>query len=227
MKTNQNALLFFAVLNPNGQTAMTHGKQLALPEPTTTKESNTMISNIETLSAGPYCLGTIEACTTIFAGARKDLAAEVEQLEAEIESLKRKRMPRLKQLVARAADHYAVLEAAIAASPHLFEKPKTQTFAGIKVGFRKGSGGIDWADDARVVALIKKHFSKAEAELLIKTTEKPIAKALADLDLADLKRIGCTVEATGEVVFIKPTDSAVDKVVNALLKEATEGEVQS
>jgi hypothetical protein len=203
----------FQIETTTGQTAITYG----------VKETN-MIAFTEQ-AAGPYCLGTIEALTAAFAGDRKDLADELERLNAEIEALKRKRMPRIKQLVARSADKYAMLEAAIAASPQLFEKPKTQTFAGIKVGFRKGTGGIDWDDDARVVALIKKHFPKAQAELLIKTTEKPIAKALADLDVADLKKIGCRVDATGEVVFIKPTDSAVDKIVSALLKEAVESEV--
>lgn len=181
-----------------------------------------MISTIENQSAGPYCLGTIETLTNVFAGDRKDLAAAVEKLNDEIEAVKRKHLPRIKQLVARTADRYAVLEAAIVASPQLFEKPKTQTFAGIKVGFRKGTGGIDWVDDAKVCERIEKLFPKAQADLLIKTTKKPIAKALADLDVADLKKIGCTVEATGEVVVIKPTDSAVDKVVMALLKEATE-----
>ena len=90
------------------------------------------------------------------------------------------------------------------------------------MGFRKGTGGIDWSDDDQTVKLIEKHFPKTQAELLIKTTKKPIKKALADLDVADLKRIGCTVESTGDVVFIKPADSTVDKHVNALLKEAME-----
>jgi arsenate reductase-like glutaredoxin family protein len=203
----------FQIETTTGQTAITYG----------VKQTN-MIAFTEQ-AAGPYCLGTIDALTTKFSADRKALAEEVAQLNTEIEALKRKRLGKIKTLVATAADSYATLEAAIAASPQLFEKPKTQTFAGIKVGFRKGTGGIDWDDDARVVALIKKHFPKAQAELLIKTKEKPIAKALADLDVSDLKKIGCRVEATGEVVFIKPTDSAVDKIVSALLKEATESEV--
>lgn len=185
-----------------------------------------MISIIETTGARPTpTLAEIEKLTIAFADARALLASEVTNLEQELEALKRKRMPAIKALVARAADKSAALTQAVSAAPQLFEKPKTQTFAGIKVGFRKGTGGIDWADDARVCALIEKHFPKAQAELLIKTTKKPIAKALADLDVADLKRIGCTVEATGEIVVIKPTDSSVDKIVNALLKDATETEV--
>ncbi len=186
-----------------------------------------MISTTENLASRTPAnsLGSIEALTTKYAKARKALGDAVAELEQKIEALKRQHMSHLKSLVADASDCHATLAHAIQASPSLFEKPKTQTFAGIKVGFRKGTGGIDWDDDAKVVALIEKHFPKPQAELLIKTTKKPIAKALADLDVSDLKRIGCRVESTGEVVFIKPTDSAVDKIVNALLKEATEGEV--
>lgn len=205
--------IVFQIKTSTGQTALTYG----------VKKTN-MISNIETTASSPETLASIEVLTTRYSTARKLLAQEVAELNDEIEALKRKRMGRIKQWLGRAADHYAALDHAIKASPQLFDKPKTQTFAGIKVGYRKGTGGIDWADDAKVVALIEKHFTKPQAELLIKTTKKPIAKALADLDVADLKKIGCTVEATGEVVFIKPTDSAVDKIINALMKEATECE---
>jgi hypothetical protein len=186
-----------------------------------------MIRLNEELSGPPaVSLGSIEALTAKYAKARQALGDAVTQLEQKLEAVRRQHMSHLKSLVADAADAHATLAHAIQESPSLFEKPKTHTFAGIKVGFRKGTGGIDWDDDDKVVALIEKHFPKAQAELLIKTTKKPIAKALADLDVADLKRIGCRVEATGEVLFIKPTDSAVDKIVNALLKEATE-EVQA
>jgi hypothetical protein len=62
-------------------------------------------------------------------------------------------------------------------------------------------------------------------DLLIKITKKPIAKALADLDVSDLKRIGCRVEATGDIVVIASTDSEVDKLVKALLADEVETEV--
>lgn len=183
-----------------------------------------MIANTEPTASADVTLGTIEKATTIYASSRQNLHEEVAALNAEIAAIKQKHMPRIKRLLADAADDYARLSAQLNAAPHLFDKPKTQTFSGIKVGFRKGAGGIDWDDDAVVCARIRKHFPRAQAELLIKTIEKPIAKALADLDVADLKKIGCTVEATGDVVVIKPTDSEVDKIVNALLKEATEQE---
>lgn len=169
-------------------------------------------------------LAEIERRTKTYADARARLAHEVQSLNDSIEALKRGALPAIKKAVAVAACRETELKFCIETAPHLFEKPRTQIFHGIKVGFRKGTGGIDWEDDEKVVALIRKHFPKAQADLLIKTKEKPIAKALADLDVAELKRIGCTVEDTGDVVYVKPTDSEVDKVVNALLKDAVEQE---
>jgi hypothetical protein len=167
-------------------------------------------------------LATIESQAKAYSQERIRLASLVTILNAQLEAIKRKALPAIKRAVAAAAEERSKLGALVDTSHHLFVKPKTVVFHGIKVGLRKGSGGIDWEDDAKVVALIKKHFSKTEAELLIKTTEKPIAKSLSGLDVADLKKLGCTVEDTGDVVVITAVDGEVDKIVNALLKDATE-----
>lgn len=180
-----------------------------------------MIANLEPTPAGAT-LAQIESLTKPYADARRELAEAVQTLEAIIEAAKRQALPKLKRLVATAAAHELDLKNAITAAPDLFTRPRTVVFHGVTVGLRKGSGGIDWADDDQVVKLIEKHFSKDEAELLIKTTKKPIKKALSDLDVATLKKLGCTVESTGDVVVVKPADSQVNKIVNALLKDATE-----
>ena len=39
------------------------------------------------------------------------------------------------------------------------------------------------------------------------------------MSVSDLKKIGVTVIETGDEVFIKPTDSEIDKLINALLKD--------
>lgn len=184
-----------------------------------------MISTFQEPSAGKeVTLTDIERRTKLFADALARLAAIVTKLNDEVEQIKRAALPAIKDAVAAAAGREAGLRALIEENPQIFDKPRTQVFHGIRIGFRKGTGGIDWEDDDKVVALIKKHFPKAQAELLIKTKEKPIAKALQDLDVADLKKIGCTVEDTGDVVVIKPTDSDVDKIVTALLKDALTNE---
>lgn len=168
-----------------------------------------------------WTMADVETRTKRFSDARGHVTEYVSELNAELETIKRQALPRLKELVARAAQREAELRTLLEATPHLFTDPKTQTFHGIKVGFRKGSGAIDWTDDAELVARLKKVFGDESAGY-IRTTEKPIARALGTMDASTLKKLGCTVEDTGDVVVIKATDSDVEKIVSALLKGAGE-----
>lgn len=181
-----------------------------------------MISTNEHIAGNVTALGDLEKLTASFAHDREQVCAIVANMEEELAAVRRRYLGKLRTAVAKAQTSRTLLFTAVEAHPELFERPKTQVFHGIKIGFRKGTGGIDWDDDAKVCELIRKHFPKAQAELLIKTSEKPIAKAIADLDVADLKRIGCRVESTGDVVVVKPMDSEVEKVVTALLSEEAE-----
>ncbi len=165
-------------------------------------------------------LTDIEARAKLYADARESLAAIVSTLNADIEALKRKAMPDIKRCIGRASTHHDQLRTLIEASPELFAKPKSRTLAGIKLGFQKGKGKIEWDDPDQVVRLIKKHFPE-QADVLITTTEKPVKDALNGLTAAELKKLGISVVEGGEAIFIKPADSAVDKLVDALLKEAT------
>lgn len=167
-------------------------------------------------------LNNIETLARRLADVREELTAIIGRLQLKQEALLQEQLPAIKRCVSHAAARHAVLHTGIDGSRELFAKPRTQIFHGLKVGLRKGSGGIDWEDSDAVVARIEKRFPKAQAELLIRTTKKPIAKALADLDIADLKSIGCTIEDTGDMVVIKPVDDAVDKIVNSLLKGAVD-----
>lgn len=166
-------------------------------------------------------LSEIEARAKRYAEAREKLAEIVAGLNAELEALKRGRLPELKRAVARAAEHHEALKSLIEQAPDLFVKPRTVVFHGIKLGYQKGKGRIEWDDPERVVALIRKHFPE-QADVLIATTERPAKEALNNLTAADLKKLGISVAEGGDAVFIKPVDSAVDKMVDALLKDATE-----
>lgn len=166
----------------------------------------------------------IETLTKAFADAHNDLTLIVNALNVEIERAKRARLPDIKRMVARCAEKHDTLKSAIESAPGLFVKPRTYIFHGVKVGLQKGKGGIAWEDDEQVVRLIEKLFKDQPdlLDVLIKTTKKPLANGLEQLDVAELKKLGCTVEETGDVVVIKPVDSAVDKIVRALLKDAVD-----
>lgn len=166
-------------------------------------------------------IAEIEKKTTLYAAERQALSARVQSLQDAMEKLRKEHMPKIRQLVGKCAERHADVKALIEANPDLFVKPKTLVFAGIKVGYKKGGGSMEWEDDAQVVKLIKKHLPD-QADLLIKTKETPSKEALENLDGSDLKKLGVTLVDAGERVFIKPTDSAVDKVLKALLADAEE-----
>ncbi len=163
-------------------------------------------------------MNEIERLTKDYAYAREALAQRVQGLEDEINTLKRKALPHIRKSVEAAAERRERLKSAIEVSHEFFIEPRTVTFHGIKVGLQKGKGKIEWDDDEQVVKLIRKHFPE-QADVLIKTTDKPVKKALAQLTVSELKKLGIEVEETGDQVVIKSTDSEIDKLVNALLKD--------
>lgn len=165
-------------------------------------------------------LADIDARAKKYAAARGHITAIVTALKTGIDLLKTTELPKLRKEIKTAAEHHDALKALIADAPTLFEKPKTVIMHGLKLGYAKSKGKLVIADADRTVTLIKRHFPE-KADDLIKTEETPVAAALNQLTVADLKKVGVTViDATDEVV-IKPVDSDVDKLVSAFLKEAT------
>jgi hypothetical protein len=175
-----------------------------------------MIAFTETL-AGESALTRIENRARNYTELRGEIAALVGELNERIDSLTRAKMPLIKKLAARAATEHAELEAAITAAPHLFEKPRTLTFHGVKCGFRKNEGRLEFDDPDRVVQKIYQIFDAPEPFLRIVT--QPNKETLATLPGTDLKRLGCRIVDTTDVVVIKPADSDLDKKINALLKD--------
>lgn len=169
----------------------------------------------------PVTLSDIESRAKRYSEAREKLTALCAELNAGLDALKRNALPDIKRAIARASEHEAQLRALIEAAPDLFTKPKSLVFHGIKLGYQKGKGKIEWDNAEQVIKLIKKHFPD-QADVLIVTRETPAKDALNNLSAADLKKLGISITEGGEAVFIRPTDSAVDKMVDALLKAATE-----
>ena len=174
-------------------------------------------------------MNEIEARVQSYAGARTKLADAVQQLHDAIENLRRNNLPRIKRNLEKASELHAEVAALIADSPALFIKPRSVVLHGIKVGFEKGKGLISFDDADQVVKLIEKKLPDM-ADVLVKTTSKPVKQALKQLTVQQLKAIGCTVEESGDQVLVRAVDSEVDKLVTALLKgaeaEAFEAEEQ-
>lgn len=163
-------------------------------------------------------MSDVEAATKKYAESRDAVSAIVTTIEEEIAAVKKRHMTRLKRAVGIMAEKQSELKATIEDNAPLFGKRRTQVFYGIKVGLQKQKGEITWTDESQVVKLIHKHFPDM-TESLIKTTEKPLKSALAQLAVSDLKKLGVSVTDDSDAVVIRATDSEIDKLVETLLKD--------
>jgi hypothetical protein len=166
-------------------------------------------------------LTEIEKLAKEFSEARKILRDRVDVLDTGMTALKKRYLPGIRNAVETAKEKQTVLSDAIEDSPDLFVKPRTMTLFGIKFGIEKQKGKLEWEDKNVVVKLIKKLFPDSW-ETYVKVKEDPMKKTLATLPSADLKKLGIQVTETGDAVVIKPADSEVDKLVDALLNEKRE-----
>lgn len=162
-------------------------------------------------------LAGIEARTKDYRSARDTMGKRVQSLQDEIAAATRKWEPQIRKSLLEVKAAESELSAAVAANPGLFARPRSHTFHGVRVGIEKGKGKVTIIEKDRTVELIRKHMED-QFDLLVKTTHKPIKKAIEQLDAKDLKRIGVAVEDAGDQVVIRPVDSELDKMLNALLK---------
>src|ERR1017187_1986854 len=107
-------------------------------------------------AATEVSLAAIDSKAKWFADQRDELGRIVRVLNDQVEAIKRAALPDIKRAVARAAEAHGKLHGLVESAPGLFAKPRTVIFHGIKVGFEKGRGKIEIADQARTVALIEK-----------------------------------------------------------------------
>jgi len=163
-------------------------------------------------------LAEIETATKEYSEKRRQLADLIHDLETQMAVLKRKALPAIRRALDRAIESQDNLRNLIQENPEKFNKPRTRTWHGVKVGFQKSKGTIKWDDKKTVIKLIKKH-QPDQVDILIKTTEDPVKTALAQLSAVELKKLGITVVEAGDEVVIKPMDNEIDKIVKALLED--------
>lgn len=169
----------------------------------------------------PTSLARIDELTAAHAADYARLAAVVNSLNHEIELAKKKYLPQLRLWVADCKASRAALSDAISTIPDEFVKPRTRQLHGFKVGLRKLEGKIVFADEAKAIQLIEKHFP-GQFDVLVATSQSVVKDAAAQLPAADLKRIGGEITDSVDEVVIKSATGDVEKLVDALIKEKAE-----
>ena len=157
---------------------------------------------------------------------RENLSGILRTLNAELETIKTGALPDIRRVARQVAKQHTELQQLIADNPTLFVKPRTHVVAGIKFGMQKQPGKLEWGSDAalceRIHGLVDKGvITEEQRELLIATTEKPVAKAMEKLDANTLKRLGVTVGRDTDEPLIKSVDGGIEKAVNAVIKDVT------
>lgn len=163
----------------------------------------------------------IEQLAKEHAADRDVLSERVRALHEELVDAKRRKLPGIKSAVSQARDSKLRLVSAIEHGKGVFKSPRTRVFHGIKVGLKKAKGKLQYASAEKVVELIRKHFAD-QADVLIKTEETPVKGSLLQLQAGDLKKLGCSIEGTGDKVVIEPINTEIDELVEALLKDESD-----
>ena len=164
-------------------------------------------------------LAEIEALTTELARAREELKTCLDRGEAECEAVRRHYRPMLKRRADAVNERRAALEAAIREHPDLFKRPKTRTWAAIRVGLMKQKGKITVADEAATIAHIQRYYP-AQAKSAVKVTRKFVRSAVSAFTADMLKKCGIAVGDDTDDVVIKPVDGQLEKLVTAWLEDA-------
>lgn len=167
----------------------------------------------------------VEQRTRAYKAAHDVLADRLTGLHAAIDAVKREHLRAIKAALATMADRREALQTEIKDHPELFEKPRSAVFHGVRVGFKKGSGKVEFKNPKRVVKLIRKLLPD-QFDTLVKVEEKPLKAALSTLPADTLKKLGCTVGNTGDQVLIKVADTDIDKMIEALMKDWDESDSQ-
>ncbi len=166
---------------------------------------------------------TIERAAEQYAQKCTALSETLAALDEDVTAAKKQHLPQVRRRADAAAGAKDALRAEIDSAPELFEKPKSRVLHGVKVGFRKQPGELDFDSEAAVVKRIEQHLPE-DLDRLTRVRTNLNKTALGQLSGADLKRLGVTVLGDGEEIVIRLVAGDVEKIVSALLEEAKDYE---
>lgn len=168
-------------------------------------------------------LNNIEDLTQEYAARRDSLDQAVKAMEARVQAIKEECLPEIKRRALSVAAARDRLADTIDQAPTLFNRPRTRLFAGIRVGLRKLKGKVEIDDEPAVIRRIRKFLPEDQQELLIRVRESVDKNMASQLTASDCKRLGISITEDEDVAYIKPADSEIDKLVDALLADDKEG----
>lgn len=166
----------------------------------------------------PKSLGAIESLCASLDRESSTLEGLTAALEADLEEVKSRHLRGLKRQASVVARLEAELIGAVECSPALFEKPKTLTIHGVKVGFANSQGRVEFEDEETVVAAIRK-LMKDDLEVLLKIETTPRKDALRALTASELAKLGCRIVGAGDQVVVRRVAGDVEKLITKMTEK--------
>lgn len=163
----------------------------------------------------------IRAAAAVVDVARAALGDAARAYDKDLAATRDKHIPIVEPLIKDLRTHYDSLIELVRAAPDLFTKPKSIEHSGLRIGFRKGRGSVEFADKDKLVKRIQllkslKVLSKAEVDQIVTLKVSVKKSALARLDANVLKRLGVDVIAGQDAAFAEPIDTEVEKLLKQL-----------
>lgn len=166
-------------------------------------------------------LSELDGLAMNYSKSREKLGEIQTNYEAEVRAIQRRYRISIRNQLIKAVNIQQELKGCIEKHKATFEKPRTRTMHGIKIGYRKQKGKMKWDNPDKVVGRIEKLFPQ-KADLLIDTKKVPSKQALELLDAKDLKKLGVSVVADTDEVVIKDAATELDKLIEQLLETQEE-----
>ena len=170
-----------------------------------------------------HSIEDIEALARLYGRLARELTKVGTEMDAALTDLAEPWVRQLRCLAPRVAAAREQLEAAIAAAPECFVRPRSLVIDGIKLGLQKQRGKVTFADETATIGRIRRQLPEAQAELLLRVQESVHKPAVYDLSVADLQRLGITVADDSDQPFARVAESEAQKLIAQLLRQYDSG----
>lgn len=165
----------------------------------------------------------IEKATLWFSKAREELRTKMNTVQAELRDVAEQHRLEMIALLDQATNAREELASLLEANASLFDSPRTVNHHGIKVGFQKQQGKVEFKDEPEVIKRIKQALPEL-VDTLIEPSESVRKDAMKKLTVQQLAAVGASLVGAGDAIVIKATDDAIDKMLKGLASDSVFGE---
>lgn len=164
---------------------------------------------------------TLEARAADLRAARDALGRAADAAHQAMQEAAAVHMAAVREALAASLDAEAALKAAVEQSPpELWRKSRTRTVHGVKFGWQKQRGRVEFDDEAKVIERMRRLLPPDQLALLVRVKEAVHKPGVYDLTVADLKRLGIRISDDCDEVVVKDLKPELERALDQVLASA-------